>query len=221
MLAILLIGCASDLGLFVYPIDEASSDSGLSDSGLRDSASNDSGQDDSDPPEDSGDTSAKDDDPRPPGQGQLVISELMINPAGVADETGEWIELYNDSDEGVDGALVAFSETVVEPGGFLVLCASETTNGGVDCQGTYLYQTFGGGFALSNSGDEVVLIAADYTTLDTFRYSDVLVLSGQSIGASPGCLDTESNDDASCWCPQSGGLISGDQGSPGLSNDGC
>src|SRR5262249_23040812 len=40
---------------------------------------------------------------RPQLSGELVITELMSNPAAVADTAGEWIELYNPSaDEALD-----------------------------------------------------------------------------------------------------------------------
>ena len=162
-----------------------------------------------------------------------VISELMINPSGSADETGEWVELYNAADDaldlsglalgddGVDDADIDFSEEVIAPGQFIVLCASEEDNGGVDCAGTYLYQTFGGGFALSNTEDEVVVISDDGDVIDTFGYGDGLAPAGQSLGVNPSCLDATSNDATGCWCAQSGSLSSGDEGNPGEDNDGC
>ena len=231
MLLSLLIACEPDQGLFVYPTEDAPEETGLLDTGDAPQPP-DSGEDSSED-SDAPDTEEEESGPRPPAVGELVISELMINPAGVGDEVGEWVELYSRADvpltlgglmlgdEGVDGALVAFSDEVVAPGGYLVLCASETSNGGVSCQGTYLYQSFGGGFALSNTEDEVLLIGADGTTLDTVRYGEGFSLTGQSVGVAPGCLDTASNDVISCWCGQSGGLSSGDQGNPGKTNNDC
>ena len=54
------------------------------------------------------------------------------------------------------------------PGDFLVVCASRdaAANGGVPCDAEYFYQTWGGGFALANSEDEVVLVDPDGAEVD-------------------------------------------------------
>jgi hypothetical protein len=228
---LLLIGCETDQGLFVYSDDVAMTDTSAPNTAPPEDTSQ---PDDTTPPDDTQDTDDEQDaPPRAPRAGELVISELMVNPAGVSDDTGEWVELYSAAsvtldlsglslgDDGVDDAEVVFFDAIVSPGELIVLCASEVSNGGVSCQGTYLYQSFGGGFALSNSEDEVVVLAADGTVLDAIQYSEGFSVTGQSMGVAPGCLDATANDAAGCWCAQSGPLSSGDYGNPGSWNDGC
>ena len=226
---LLLIGCETDQGLFVYTDDMA-----VTDTSAPASPEDTSQPDDTPPPDDTQDTDDEQDaPPRAPRAGELVISELMVNPVGVSDDTGEWVELYSAAsvdldlsglrlgDDGVDDAEVALIDPIVSPGELIVLCASASSNGGVSCQGTYLYQSFGGGFALSNSEDEVVVLAVDGTIVDATQYSEGFSVAGQSLGVAPGCLDAAANDVASCWCAQSGALSSGDVGNPGSWNDGC
>ena len=227
---LLLLGCNPDQGIFVHPYpgrdtgDQADSGgNGASGGGyIGDGYPGNNGP------------SSDDDGPRSPSPGDLLISEMMINPASVYDEYGEWVEVVNISgedldlyglvlaDEGVDSGVVSFSSSILGPGDVMVFCAeqSASSNGGVSCQGDYLYQSFGGGFAMSNGGDEVIL-GFDSVVLDVVRYSGSQVVSGQSLGLDPDCMSTSGNDSSNCWCPQYDAMSGGDQGSPGKSNDGC
>jgi len=76
----------------------------------------------------------------------VVINEIMLNPLSVPDNLGEWIELYNNSEEIVDlqnwyiqdagSDLHIIQESlIISPGEFLVLGinADENMNGGVAC----------------------------------------------------------------------------------------
>ena len=96
--------------------------------------------------------------------GDLLISEVMVNPAAVSDTRGEWFELYNPTaDEinlrdiiiGDDGGDLHKIETdlLILPGHFLTLGRNgdSESNGGFDAD--YIYDDF----TLSNSGDEIVL----------------------------------------------------------------
>ncbi len=98
--------------------------------------------------------------------GDLVVSELMANPAAVADSRGEWLELYNTSQTGLDlnglvlrdngsnlHTISAAGPLVIDPGAYFVLGRSgdSSTNGG------YLADYVYSNFSLSNSGDDIVL----------------------------------------------------------------
>ena len=163
-----------------------------------------------------------------------MISELMINPAAVDDEAGEWLELTSLadytldlsglvlSDDGVD--VVSVEGTVeLAPGGYAVFCAvgMPANNGGVDCDGSYAYSTTGAGFALAQAGDEVVVSTATGTVLDRVNYSDGFAPTGRSTGVPDSLLSPSGNDNTNGWCPQSGFLSGGDQGTPGAANSGC
>ena len=94
----------------------------------------------------------------------LLISEVMVNPAAVSDTRGEWFELYNPTTEeinlhditiGDDGSDSHKIETdlLILPGHFLTLARNGDTslNGGLSVD--YVYDDF----TLSNSGDEITL----------------------------------------------------------------
>ena len=170
--------------------------------------------------------------------GDLVINELMIDPVSVTDDMGEYVELLNAtgdwlevpelrlSDDGVDDAPVvplAGSPAVLAPGSFYVICADDDwwSNGGVDCDATVFYRTFGGGFAMSNTEDEVVLSLDGGARLDRVVYSGGIVEPGEAIGVDPDDATTYGNDDLDNWCTQWGLLSFGDGGSPGSENDDC
>ncbi|MFT4974680.1 MAG: hypothetical protein ACI8S6_000563 [Myxococcota bacterium] len=233
----LLTACNLDQGLFLYAVDDSSSgDTADTADTAEVEADTDTDTDtDTDSDTDTDTDTDTDAGPRPPSPGDLVISELMIDPSGVSDSVGEWVELVNvteDSldlsdltlgDEGVDFYLLKMTGLVLSPGGYLVLCASADAaeNGGVSCGGEYLYQSFGGGFALANGGDEVVVGLYGGPSIDTVRYGESVAPVGGSLGVSPGCLSASDNDRAGCWCAQGGQLSSGDAGNPGKPNDGC
>lgn|GEM_PF-1869460 len=173
-----------------------------------------------------------------PAPGAVVITELMIHPQATDDAQGEWVEIYNSTgswvdltgsmlvDRGVDAVEiepVSSGSLIVEPGGYLTICADPDywDNGGVDCDGTFHYWTLGGGFALSNTEDEVKLISSTGSLLDEVRYSDGFSVEGESLALDPDKLNVTANDVAGNWCEQFGLLPFGDGGTPGEPNDNC
>jgi len=90
----------------------------------------------------------------------LLISEIMANPAAIADTRGEWFELYNPTmepinlrgiDLGDDGSSRHRFDTdlLILPNQFLTLARSADAGFVPD----YVYDNF----TLANSGDEIVL----------------------------------------------------------------
>jgi len=176
--------------------------------------------------------------PRSPLPGEVVITELMINPVATDDDTGEWVEVQNVSshwldlsgatlaDWGVDGVEIGAAYTgsmMVAPGGFFTICAEADywENGGVDCDATFHYWTMGGGFALSNTEDEVSLISSTGTVLDEVSYSEGFAIEGEAMGLRTDRISPVANDFASNWCEQISFLPFGDGGTPGETNDSC
>jgi len=167
--------------------------------------------------------------------GDLVFSELMINPQVVADDVGEWVELYNTSSNPIDIGGYTFHDDDVDhqvlPGpilvqghGYVVLCAdtNPAVNGGVPCDARFERLAGAGGLALANNPDEVVLSAPDGTEIDWVHYDDSWFENGIAIGVDPSFLTGGDNDDASHWCLQTTVVSSGGEpGTPGLENDGC
>ena len=104
----------------------------------------------------------------------LLISEIMANPAAISDTRGEWFELYNPTGDpvnllgielGDDGSNLHRFDTdlLILPGEFLTLARSATPGFVPD----YVYS----GFTLTNSTDEIVfrdglleLLRLDYDT---------------------------------------------------------
>ena len=176
--------------------------------------------------------------PRAPLPGEVVITELLINPVATDDAQGEWVELRNVSsswlnmtdsvlaDHGVDAVEIERVEPgsmVVPPGGIFTICAEADywENGGVECDATFHYRTLGGGFALSNIEDEVRLLSASGHLLDEFMYSEGFSLEGEAMGLRNDRISVSANDVTSNWCEQISFLPFGDGGTPGESNDSC
>ncbi len=208
-------------------------------------------EDDPDPddpdPDDPDDDAPPDPDPAPgetastarlPSIGEMVITELMIHPRAVDDAVGEWVEIENTTsawidlsghrlgDGGVDDTeidAVAADSLRIAPDGLAVICveAEFWDNGGVDCDGTVRYWTFGGGFAMSNTEDEVILRSPGGTVLDEVRWGEGFSVEGSSLGLRADAHSASANDSLSNWCTQWSWLPMGDVGTPGEDNDSC
>jgi hypothetical protein len=98
--------------------------------------------------------------------GDLLITEFMADPAAVFDANGEYMELYNMTNSPIDinGFVLRdddFDSHTIDNGGSLIVSAmsfvvlarngDSNQNGGFNAN--YVYT----GFALANSGDEIVL----------------------------------------------------------------
>ena len=165
--------------------------------------------------------------------GGLVISEIMNNPGAVADEFGEWFEVYNATSDSVDlqGLMVSdagsdtftiSSSVIVPAGGYAVIGnnADATTNGGVTLDYAYVHSTE---MTLSNGDDEIILTNANGLIDEVFwdggeEFPDA---GSYSMNLDPGSLDSALNDDGANWCYGSDSLTSGDKGTPGTSNSPC
>ena len=175
---------------------------------------------------------------RGPGPGEVIFTELMVYPRFADDNVGEWFEVrnvgsvwmnlagYRLSDRGVDDTEIvprADGSLLVAPGEILIICASADywLNGGVDCDGTYHYWTFGGGFALSNTEDEVQLLTPGGELVDEVRYGEGFASEGASMGLTSAVTSSLLNDDVDQWCEQRALMPFGDAGSPGHQNDVC
>lgn len=168
---------------------------------------------------------------------QLMITEIMTNPAAVPDGDGEWFEIYNHGSTTVDidGFVLkdngADSHTInnggplnIEAGSFLVLGnnVDNVTNGGLTVH--YQYTSF----TLANTADEIVLYATDGSTeVDRVEWYDGS--GGWPLGAGESMIYTASvggdNNNPSNWAeaalrePSFTG-VDGDYGSPGSEGTG-
>lgn len=187
-------------------------------------------------------------DPPEPEPGDLIFSEVMVNPNAAADEDGEWVELYNTSGYTIDITGYSFHDDgadywvfdapiQVDPHGFIVLCANPNpaVNGGVTCDGWFYRnpmgempsegQGHGSGVAIANNDDELVLTSPAGVDIDVFDYDDTdsdPIETGMGFGLDPTRMDGVSNDDVGNWCVQTTVLAEGmDPGTPGQANDAC
>ena len=161
--------------------------------------------------------------------GEVIINEIMQNPAIVGDSEGEWFELYNLTtadidiegwtikDDGTDSHVIANGgPLVIPPGGFLVLGNNEdiASNGGVTVDYTY-----GGGWYLGNGEDEVVLVDGTLLEIDRVVYDDGATFPDPN-GASMALKDISlDNNVGANWCQASTPYGLGDNGTPGVEND--
>lgn len=175
------------------------------------------------------------DEPAVAEPGDLVFSEMMIQPQVVEDVVGEWVELYNTSGSPIDIAGYTFRDEdvdawilegplLVAPHDYVVLCASLdlSVNGGVPCDGAFQRDSTGDGMALANGPDEVVLSRPDGVDIDVLHFDDTWIEPGVAIGVDPAYQESGANDDRTHWCLQTTVVSSGGEpGTPGLENDAC
>lgn len=219
--------------------DEGTGNGGGNNGGNNGGGNNNGNGDDEDPDAEDGQDSSTppgqtEDDPRKPAPGEVVISELMVDPDAVHDKFGEYVELTNVtpawltlegvtlSDDNID--KVVLPALVLPPHGTLVLCASDDTwdNGGVVCDWDYEYDSLGDGFAMSNEEDEVILTKPNGKLLDKVVWRDPeWAVVGASMGLDPDEMDVDANDALDAWCDQWPYLSGGDSGTPGEENDWC
>ena len=162
-----------------------------------------------------------------PEAGDIIISEMMINPSAVSDVSGEWFEIVNVgsqniningcniSDAGTDYFLIT-GDFIIPPGEHIVLCSNGDylSNGGVPCDIEYT------NFVLSNINDEII-ISLGSTVIDQVIYDNSWVFVGSSSQLSFSYYDYSSNDNLANWCQSVDLLPGGDFGSPGIVNDVC
>jgi len=168
--------------------------------------------------------------------GDLLITEIMNDPAKVEDTKGEWFEVRNVTAAPIDlkglvlrhqtlavdpNAAEAIAKSVTVPaGGYVVLGNNGdlVTNGGVKVD--YVYSSK---VTLNNSKDYVALETADATLIDGVTYDAAkLKVTGKSRSLDPASMSMLGNDTDTNFCAAKT-LIAGstDYGTPGKANDAC
>jgi hypothetical protein len=166
--------------------------------------------------------------------GDIIITEIMYNPAIVSDTYGEWLELYNTGDSAINlngwsmkdqgTDHYTFSEDIIiMPEEYVLLCKNTdiSINGGAACDAGY------SSFTLGNTADSIILASPDATIIDQASY-DVSVEpwkslnnAGYSLQLDPASHSSASNDDGTNWCNALGSYGLGDYGTPGAINSDC
>jgi hypothetical protein len=163
-----------------------------------------------------------------PKQGDLIISEIMVNPEAVSDANGEWFEIWNATNHDLllNGLSIkdgGSNQHILVSTGKLILTANEywvlarngdiLTNGGV--QVNYTFQNF----TLSNTSDQIIITAPDASLIDQVSYgSGWPIVSGASMELHPDFLNFGGNDRPEPWHQAKLTFGRGDKGSPGQAN---
>jgi hypothetical protein len=169
-----------------------------------------------------------------PGNGDLLITEIMYNPAVISDSEGEWIEIFNNtaSDYNLHNVVLVrvssddrhtiISDVIIPPGGFAVLARTVTATDNVD----YAY---GSSISLPNTGEKLQLFTygtdgTDGELICSVDYGAANFntgLSGISIQLDPSITDSEEAMDGLNWCESTASYSADNLGTPGSVNTDC
>lgn len=147
--------------------------------------------------------------------GDLLITEVMANPAAVSDDAGEWFEIINTTtdeidlngillrDNGSDQHTVSSATTLLlAAGAYFTFGRNGDTNNNGGYQTDYTYRAF----SLANNSDEIILGTAT-TIIDSLFYStSIFGAAGNSAELTVSGFSLTASD----WT-----YGSGDIGSPG------
>ena len=155
--------------------------------------------------------------------GQLVVSELMSNPAALRDDDGEWVELYNpsaDAPVSLDGC--AFDDgsamRALMPG--LTVLPLEALAFARSAQVGFVPAQLIS-ISLANAADSLALVC-NGTVIDRVSYgAGFPLVAGASMSLDPAALDAIANDVPSAWCAGRTPDALGERGTPGEPNPPC
>ena len=172
-------------------------------------------------------------EPVVPGAGDLVITELMLNPFGGGERDREWFEVYVAADGPLLMRGVQFEDDegqrfhidqdlIAEPGQYLVFAVrpSPDRNGGVD----NVFFAYAGAMTLRNAADTVRIRAPgpDGVVIDEVNYDANWPrpdgASTQLGVPDPGGVD---NNDPTFWCAGTDQYGPDALGTPGAANNPC
>lgn len=165
----------------------------------------------------------------PPSGEDLVITEVMANPAMVDDNEGEWFELavganvdlnglqlYTVQDDvaGLESTLGGDACIEVTAGSRIIFVRNATMaeNGGLPDGGLVFP------FGVVNSNRGIAIGVAD-VVLDTVTWTSTPTGSSRSLDE--GFVTTVGNDDPLNWCTSTTPYGLGDEGTPAATNDAC
>lgn len=156
--------------------------------------------------------------------GDIIITELMVNPNAVLDTAGEWFEIYNTTGAAIDLSGWTISDAgadthtitslTLAAGAVAVLGISNNTaiNGGVTID--YVYSNFTLG---NTTGDEVILKDDLGNVIDRVDYTIAAfpIQAGASIELKGDSYNATANDIGTNWVVATVPYGDGDLGTPG------
>lgn len=155
----------------------------------------------------------------------LTITEVMINPAAVTDDNGEWFEVFNPGgeamelhnwiirDSGTDDYTISDYLQILS-GEYFIFGRNDNTsaNGGLSVDHEY------SGIQLGNNGDELILVSPEGAISDSIGW-DNGYLYPYSSGVSMSLLNPiTDNSNPVSWQASSLNFGDGDYGTPGMEN---
>lgn len=171
---------------------------------------------------------------RAPAVGEVIFSEMMINPDGLSDEFGEWVELYNTTDaplelakcrlgdEGTpkDDREIDVPSLVIPAKSAIVLARSGTAsaNGGI----SGVAFEYGNGFVLANTGDSAILTCGG-TVIDKVVLTTAFPFDkGATMQVKVSARTATANDTPAGWCKATLSFGTSAQfGTPGNTQNHC
>ena len=162
------------------------------------------------------------------GPSDIVINEVMQNPAVLADSDGEWFEVYNAGTGDVDmnGWTISdegFDSHVIDNGGSLMIGAGEykvfVRNAvAMAAEGVAVFYEYAT-ITLGNSDDELILTDTSAQEIDKIAWDGGPIWPDPS-GYSMQWTGAGDNNDGSTWVDLGAPAFgSGDRGTPGSVND--
>ncbi len=170
-------------------------------------------------------------------KGELLITEIMPNPAVVSDNDAEWFEIVNTTTMDVDlnGLIIedfyknsyvvkGSGPTVLKAGEYAVFAKSDDK---AKNDGLPVTHAYGTKIALGNSSGKIVLRADNSTVIDEVAYFSggdkgwPSVVSGKAVQLSSAATSTEVNDNGNNWCVAQAKYGANNAGSPGKANPKC
>ncbi len=164
-------------------------------------------------------------------KGELVITELMPDPAGADDANFEWFEIYNPTDRPISlaglglesakidgsspkGHLIKEETLMIDPGAYLVFGKAAQ-----DTRPAYVDYGYGADLSsMSNSQGKLRLVCGKLVVDETL-YEKPKDGFSRSLGSQP--PDAQANDDLANWCLASEVYSGKDYGTPGEQNPPC
>ena len=164
--------------------------------------------------------------------GGIIISEIMANPAALADNEGEWMEVHNTLSYAVNlqnlvirrdnaNSHTISASIVLEPGGYYVLARTASAVSG----SPYIY---GSSITLTNTTAQLSISNYGTNGTDgslifsvTYGGTGFAVPNGASLSLNPLHLNATDAQSGSNWCTAGSAYSTGDLGTPGKVNDSC
>jgi hypothetical protein len=158
--------------------------------------------------------------------GDLIITEIMINPSDCTDDSAEYLELKNNTDRWVNIKGLTFQdgnssyqleEDVLASPKSLILGRLNSVE---DCFS--LGEDFNYDLQWDNTGDSVE-IKYEATSFDRVDFVNWVIPEGASLTLSSSNMNSTTNDDETSWCPAPNPIANeyNDLGSPGVENPTC